>query len=99
MGLKVFLIVIAMVNPSETESFDYYVSQLRTQYESVGAKPVRYPINHTLLGGESPDFIMIVEFPDAAAVQKLFSSEAYKKLVPYREKGFKELKVYLSTEE
>jgi len=98
MSLKVFLIVIAMVNPNERESFDYYVSQIRQQYESVGAKPVKYPINHVVLGEDTPDFIMVVEFPDMQALQQLFSSEAYQSLIPYRKKGFKELKVYLSNE-
>lgn len=96
MNLKVILIVIAFINPNEPESFDHYVTQIREQYEMVGAKPVRYPVNHVILGEEQPDFIMVVEFPDQQALQKLFTSEEYQKLVPYREKAFTELKVFLS---
>lgn len=99
MNLKIILIIIAFANPNEKESFDHYVTNIREQYEMVGAKPVKYPINHVVMGKEKPDFIMIVEFPNQEALQKLFGSEDYKKLVPYREKAFTNLKVFLSKNE
>ena len=39
---------------------------------------------------------MVVEFPNQESFQKLFASEEYKKLVPYREKGFNKLNVFIS---
>ncbi|WP_350293981.1 DUF1330 domain-containing protein [uncultured Croceitalea sp.] len=99
MNLKIILIIIALANPNEKEAFEHYISQIRAQYELVGAKPVKYPVNHVVMGEEKPDFIMVVEFPNQEALQKLFTSEDYKKLVPYREKAFTDLKVFLSKRE
>ncbi|MEK6154707.1 DUF1330 domain-containing protein [Flavobacteriaceae bacterium 3-367] len=97
MNFKIFLIIIGFVNPQERESFDHYATNMRTLYETVDATVVeKYPIAQTIVGDEKPDFIMVVEFPSQEAFVKLFSSEEYKKLVPYREKGFKKLEVFVS---
>lgn len=97
MKLEIILIIMGFINPQEQQSFDFYASNMRQQYENVGAKIVdRYPIVHNVFGGEKPDFVMVVEFPNQESFQKLFASEAYKKLVPYREKGFNKLNVFIS---
>ena len=97
MKLKLFLIIIGFINPQEQESFEHYASNMRTLYENVGATVVdKYPVVQTIVGDKKPDFMMVVEFPNQEAFVKLFSSEEYKKIVPYREKGFKKLEVFLS---
>lgn len=97
MNLKIFLIIIGFINPQEQESFDHYATNMRALYETVDAKVVdKYPIVQTIMGDEKPDFIMVVEFPNQEAFIKLFSSEAYQRIVPYREKGFKKLEVFVS---
>ncbi|MGB5820964.1 MAG: DUF1330 domain-containing protein [Saonia sp.] len=100
MNFKIFLIIIGFINPQEQESFEHYASNMRTLYESVDATVVdKYPVVQTLVSDEKPDFVMVVEFPSQEALVKLFSSEDYKKLVPFREKGFKKLNVFLSKRE
>jgi len=99
MNLKIILIIIAFANPNEKEAFEYYKSQIRAQYELVGAKRVKYPIDYVVMGEEKPDFIMVVEFPNQKALQKLFAGEDYKELVLYREKAFTNLNVFLSKKE
>ena len=97
MSLKIILIIIGFINPQEQESFDYYATNMHKQYENVGAVIIdKYPIMLNVLGGEKPDFVMVVEFPNQEAFQKLFSGEEYKKLVHYREKGFNKLDVLIS---
>jgi len=97
MNLKIILIIIGFINPQEKQSFDYYASNMQQQYENVGAVIVeKYPILHNVVGDEKPDFVMVVEFPNQQAFQKLFSGEEYKKLVPYRKKGFSKLNVFIS---
>ena len=51
------------------------------------------------MGGDKPDFIMIVEFPNQESLQKLFGGTEYAKLSPYREKAFKKLNVFISKKE
>jgi len=88
---------MGFINSQEKESFDLYASNMRQQYQDVGAVIVdKYPIVHNVFGGEKPDFIMVVEFPNQESFQELFASEDYKKLVPYREKGFNKLNVFIS---
>ena len=99
MSFKIVMIVLAFLNPSETEAFDAYVTGIRAQYEQVGATSVRHDIHQTLVGEQQPDFIMVVEFPNPQAVQQLFTSKAYQQLVPYRKKAFKKLEVFLSQKE
>ncbi|WP_439132482.1 DUF1330 domain-containing protein [Polaribacter sp.] len=96
MNIKIILIIIAFVNPKEKEAFEYYRSKIRAKYELVGAKPVKYPIKRGVIGKEKPDFIMVVEFPNQESMEKLFTSEDYKKLIPYRNKAFTDLKVFIS---
>jgi uncharacterized protein (DUF1330 family) len=97
MSLKIILIIIGFINPQEQSSFEYYASNMRQQYEAVGAVIIdKYPIQYSVFGGEKPDFIMMVEFPNQAAFEKLFAGDEYKKLVPFREKGFNKLNVFVS---
>ncbi len=99
MNLKILLIIIGFINPQEQESFTHYSTQINQMYEDVGAVVTeRFPIAQTLLGEEKPSFIMVVEFPNQQALQQLFTSEEYKELVPYREKAFSKLNVFLSTQ-
>ena len=97
MNLKIILIIIGFINPQEKQSFDYYATNMHQQYENVGAVIVeRYPIVHSIFDSEKPDFVLVVEFPNQESFQKLFSGEEYKKLVPFREKGFNKLNVLIS---
>lgn len=99
MNLKIFLIIIGFINSQEQESFNHYSTQINQLYDNVGAEVTsRYPIVQTLLGEEKPDFILVVEFPDQQSLQQLFTSEEYKNLVPYREKAFSKINVFISTE-
>ncbi len=94
---KIFIIIIGFVNPQEQASFQEYATEMRTLYEKHDAEIVdRYPIAMSALGGEKPDFVMVVEFPNQQKLQALFSSEEYQKIIPLREKGFKDLNVYIS---
>lgn len=99
MNLKIFLIIIGFINPQEQESFTHYSTQINLLYENAGAEVKnRYPILQTLLGEEKPDFILVVEFPNQQSLQQLFTSEEYKKLIPYRQKAFSKINVFISPE-
>lgn len=97
MSSKIILIVIGLMNPLEMEAFQYYKTSINEIYEEVGATVQgRYPVIQTVIGETKPDFVLVVEFPDEEAFIELFSSKEYIELVPYREKGFKDLTVYIS---
>lgn len=96
--VKIILIIIGFLNPLEKEAFDHYSASINVLYQEVGATVTdRFPILKTALGDEKPDFILVVEFPNQEALQKLFSSEEYKVLIPFREKAFEKLNAFIST--
>lgn len=98
MTTKIFIIIMGFINPQEQEAFEFYKTEINKQYEQVGAVVTdRYPVLQVLAGEEKPDFVMVVEFPSPQALQQVFASTEYQKLVPYREKGFSKLNVFLST--
>ena len=83
MKLKIILI-IGFINPLNKQSFDYYATNMHQQYDKVRAVIIKkYPIVHNVFGGEKPDFIMVVEFPNQQVFQTLFASDEYKNLVPF----------------
>lgn len=97
MTTKLILIIIAFLNPQEKQAFEYYKTHINELYVEVGATvKERYTIIHNATGNEKPDFVMVVEFPDEQSFQKLFGSEDYKKLLPYRAKAFKKIDALIS---
>ena len=89
MSTKVILIIIATINPSEKDSLTYYLQEMNKLYQEVGANQIKkYQITESLIGEETANLVSIMEFPNREAMEKVFKSEEYKKLVPYREKAF-----------
>ncbi|HMO40221.1 MAG TPA: DUF1330 domain-containing protein [Saprospiraceae bacterium] len=93
---KVILIIIATINPAEKEALDIYLKGMNTLYAEVGAKPVaRYGVSKVLMGEKQPNLVSIMEFPDEAALDQVFKSEAYKALLPHRAKAFTNLEAFV----
>ena len=68
-------------------------------YAKIEAKPVsKYKISKTLIGELEPNLVSIMEFPSKQAVDAVFKSEEYQKLLPYREKAFLKVEAFLSEE-
>jgi uncharacterized protein (DUF1330 family) len=94
---KVNLIIVATINQSEKEALSYYLEKIAVLYEQVSAKSVgKYKISKASIGEYNPSLVSIMEFPDIVSFDKVFESEEYKKLIPYREKAFLKVEAYLS---
>lgn len=94
---KLFLIILATLNPQEKEALDIYLKEMSVLYANAGAVPVeRFPITSVLIGEAKPDLITIIEFPDLESVSAVFTSEAYQQLLPVREKAFLSLSAFIS---
>ena len=94
---KVILIIVATINPNEKEALNYYLEQMDVLYEEVEAKPIgKYKIDESIIGDNSPNLVSIMEFPNQDALDKVFKSEKYKTLKPYREKAFIKVEAHLS---
>jgi uncharacterized protein (DUF1330 family) len=94
---KVNLTIVATVNPNGKEELSYYLEKVADLYKSVEAKPVnKFKITKPLIGNYTPSLVSIMEFPTMASLNEVFESDAYKELLPYREKAFSKLEGYIS---
>jgi uncharacterized protein (DUF1330 family) len=95
---KITLIVKATINAKEMDSFNAYIEQLTGLFEKVKAEPMgHFPIKETFVGNELPTFIAIYRFESKEALNAVYGTDEYKnKMLPLRNKGFKNLEVYLS---
>ena len=97
MSSKVILIIIATINPTEKESLNYYLQQMNILYQEVGATPIsKYKISEVLIGDNIPNLVSIMEFPNRESLDKVFKSEKYEALIPYRRKAFIKVEAVIS---
>ena len=95
---KVNLIIVATVNPNGKEELSHYLEKVGSLYKIAKAKPVnKFKVTKLLIGDYTPSLVSIMEFPNMASLNEVFESDAYKKLIPYREKAFSKLEAYIST--
>ena len=96
MSERSLLIVNAVVNPGEREALAYYQQEATPMFVAAGGKPVgKFKISESLIGEADLHMAVVMEFPNDEAIKGVFDSEAYQELIPYREKAFKELNVYI----
>lgn len=96
MSKKTVMIVNAVLNPDEKSAFTYYSEQSVPLFKKAGAVPVaKYKVAKTIIGSKNLQVVSIMEFPNSQVIQEVFESEAYKKLLVFRNKAFVELDVYI----
>ena len=96
MSTKPLMIVNAVLNSEQREAFAAYSERSSVIFKSVGAVPVgKYKVSTTLVGTKKPHIIAVMEFPNEQTILDVFESEAYRELLPLRDKAFKELDVFI----
>lgn len=99
MSEKSFIIVNAVLNPNEKEAFAYYSEHSSPLFKNAGAKPVgKYKVAQNIVGNKKLDAVVILEFTSDQAIIDVFESEAYKKLLPFRDKAFTDLEVFIGNQ-
>ena len=96
MSEKSLLIVKATPNPLEMEAYEYYVKNAGPIFKKFKGKSVsKYSMSDSIVGNEKFKMLVIMEFPSDDVIKKVFNSEAYQELLPYREKAFTTLNVFI----
>lgn len=91
------LTIVAKVNPDGKKELSHYIEKVGELYKKVKAKPIyKFKITKPLIGTYTPSIVSIMEFPSISALNDVFESDEYKKLIPYREKAFSKLEGYIS---
>lgn len=77
------------VDPAQREAAEAYLTAAVPIIAAAGGKVLQeYQIDRTIVGQADSDSLLIVEYPDMAAVDSVFGSDAYQAIVPLRDKGF-----------
>ncbi len=96
---KIILIIVASVNPAESQALNHYLDQINILYRQVDARPLaKYKVFETMTGEYVPNLVTIMEFKNEAALDSVFKSAAYKDLLPYREKAFSRVDILMARE-
>lgn len=92
--MSAYVVVLATPNPDGTEAMAAYGGAVQPLLTSAGAKIVfRGPVTATLAGENPPGMILVLEFVDAEAARGFFTQDAYRRLIPHRDKGFTRLEI------
>lgn len=97
MSDKSLMIVNAVLNPLEKTAFAYYSEQSAPLFKNAGGSLVeKYKVHQTVVGDKKLQVVVIMEFPNKDAIVSVFESEAYKELLPFRDKAFSDLHVFIA---
>lgn len=100
MTAPTFLVVEATPNPEHMEDLKVYGSQsYAIMQKHGGVRIAHYNVQDVLDSGDKPALIGVFSFPNAEAINNLLhKDEEYQKLVPSRDKGFKNIRFFVCTE-
>jgi uncharacterized protein (DUF1330 family) len=92
MSDPVLFVSIGTPDPDQPEALQDYAAKAPPILIEAGAVPkVKARLAEPLIGSQPPGTLFVAEFPSAAAARAVFETDAYKALIPAREKAFKHL--------
>jgi len=91
---KTTLIVTSSPNLNEMEELKKYVQGVMPLLLNLGGTVIkRSKLTDTYHGEQSFVFLLVMDFPSKKALTEMFDSEAYKSLIPNRNKGFTDINI------
>lgn len=86
---KTTLIVTSSPNPNEMAALKEYVQGVMPLLFNLGGTVVkRSKLTDSYHGEQSFVFLLVMDFPSKKELTEMFDSDAYKALIPNRDKGF-----------
>ena len=77
------------INPAHPEAVSAYFDTALPLIESASGKVVqRLELGEQLIGTDIGKIVMLVESPDREAISNVFDSDAYRAIIPTRDKAF-----------
>jgi uncharacterized protein (DUF1330 family) len=77
--------------------FAEYSARVRRYLEKHQGEVIRrQKIEKVLYGQESPDLVMVIDFPDRSLAARIFFEQEYLDIIPLREKVFSRFNMYLA---
>ncbi|WP_108649226.1 DUF1330 domain-containing protein [Dongshaea marina] len=96
---KTVVIATATPKPEQTEAMQHYLKNVMPLLiNNEGEVVYRGKVDSQLHGESSFKIVLVIRFPNEDIVRTLFESDEYQSLAPYRDKGFKDFGIVLSSE-
>ena len=97
MSDKTTLVVTAVPNPNEMPSVQAYLQGVMPLLTGAGGEVVRRLKVASVVSGRPAGMVLVMDFPSADVASALFDSEAYRALVPVRDRGFAEMNILVAS--
>ena len=96
--MTVQVIALVTINEDEPIALAKYLETTAPLLEEAGARIVqRFDIGEAVVGGVPAQTVIVVDYPDRDAVDRVFQSDVYRDVRPYRDKAFRDYKVSVVT--
>ena len=93
---KAVLVSIGVLNPEAVADLKTYEEGARPLLMAAGARVIGgWRFVDRLVGDRQVDSLFLAEFPNAQAIRDVWASEAYKALVPARDRAFSTLDQFI----
>lgn len=89
------LIVNAVPNPEHMDDMRAYLQQSGPLVNGLGGSPPKRMKVTETINGDVPALVLFMDFPDRDAVQAVFASDAYRSLIPIRDRGFLRMDIFI----
>ena len=87
--MTIQVVACLMTNPNETEALNSYFSVAGRLIESAGAQITqKIELGDPLIGDRPAEILMLVDYPDFDAFERVLRSSEYKSIIPIRKKAF-----------
>ena len=95
--MPVILTTIGTLDPRGGEALEQYASVVIPLIEAArGTVLCRGSLREVIVGDACPEFIAVMQFPDADRIHEMFASVAYRAAIPDRERAFREIRTFIS---
>lgn len=93
---KSLLVISAIVNKQYMAELNDYLGSVMQIFGKNGGKPIgRYKTIDQLLGEESPEMLVIIEFPDPGVIKDMVNSSEFMALAEMRARVFSKLNMMI----
>lgn len=87
--MSVKVIALVTINEDQPVALAQYLAATGPLLDAAGGKILqRFVVQDVVVGKKPAQSVMIVEYPDRAAVDAVFGSQIYKDIIPIRDTAF-----------
>ena len=98
--MAVTVVALVTVNDNEPWALGEYFRVTGPLLERAGAEIVqRFTVNEVVVGHRPAKTVVIVKYPDRAAVESVFGSAEYQAIKPVRDRAFSDYHVSIASDE